>query len=74
MSDTQISEANGLLSDYLDTQQLAVELNLAPITVIKWRQTGRGPSYTRIGKRIAYRRAAVRAWLLAREVNLSRPA
>jgi hypothetical protein len=63
-----------LLSDYLDTEQLAAELRLHPMTVVRWRLRKEGPPCTRIGRRPMYKRSAVEKWLAAREEKASKSA
>ena len=41
-------------------------LGLKPQTLRKWRVTGGGPPYVRLGGRVAYRRADVDAWIADR--------
>lgn len=40
--------------DFLDTQQAAKILRQSVRTLQRWRWQGRGPSYSRIGRRILY--------------------
>jgi len=56
-----------LLDDYLSTEQLAAELDVAPITVKRWQALKQGPPVTRIGRRVLYRRSSVQAWLVKQE-------
>jgi hypothetical protein len=56
-----------VLDDYMDTEQLATELDVVPLTLIRWRLQKTGPPITRLGRRILYRRSSVQAWLAARE-------
>lgn len=32
-------------------------------TLERWRQTGEGPRYVKLGRRVGYRRAELEAWL-----------
>lgn len=53
----------------LQTADLAALLSCEPQTLRKWRLTGRGPPYIRLGGpagRVVYRRSDVDAWLDAR--------
>jgi hypothetical protein len=59
--------SNHLLSDYYDEHQLAEELDHDVRTLRGWRRYGKGPPFTRIGRRAFYRKSAVVEWLLARE-------
>jgi hypothetical protein len=56
-----------ILDDYLTRTELAAELGICERTLCRWRDLGQGPAITTIGKRPLYRRAAVAAWLAARE-------
>lgn len=58
---------SGILADYMDTAQLAAELDVTPLTIIRWRLQKQGPPVTHIGRRVLYRRSAVQAWLAAQE-------
>ena len=59
----------------MDTQPLLTEKTLAdwlgitPGCLAKWRITGEGPQFCRIGRRIGYRPEAVESWLDARVVT-----
>jgi len=61
------SASSPILDDYLDTEGLAAELGVSPITVVRWRLQKYGPPVTRFGRKILYRRTAVAAWLLKQE-------
>jgi Helix-turn-helix domain len=56
-----------LLDDYMTVEQLAAELGVTPLTVRRWQALKSGPPITRVGRKVFYRRPAVRAWLLKRE-------
>lgn len=47
----------------LTTDDLAKILQLEPSTLIGWRKTGKGPSFTRLGKTVYYPAAVVTAWI-----------
>lgn len=55
-----------LFDDLLDTQTLARKLGVRTNTLEKWRVRGDGPSYLRLGRRIAYDIRDVEAWLNTR--------
>lgn len=57
----------GLLDDFLSTEELAVELDVTPLTLVRWRMQKTGPPVTRLGRRILYRRSSLRTWLAAQE-------
>ena len=51
-------------SQLLDTAQVSSLLNLRAATLKKWRLTGTGPKYLRVGKRaIRYRLADVKRFI-----------
>jgi len=62
-----------ILTDYLTTPELAAELNLAPITLLRWRYANEGPAFTKVGRRVLYRRAAVAEWLAKQERSRMEP-
>lgn len=51
----------------LTTHDVAVQWGLSEITLRKWRMTGTGPRWVRLGRSVRYRRAAVDAFLAGRE-------
>ena len=59
-------EHNKVEQAYLDTEEAARYLCLAPITLYRKRVDGDGPPFSRIGGRVIYRRADVDAWVRAR--------
>ena len=56
-----------LLSDYLTEDQAAAELGICVRTLRRWRDLGRGPAITRLGRRCLYRRTTIANWLASRE-------
>jgi predicted DNA-binding transcriptional regulator AlpA len=50
-------------AEYLPESALCEEYPFSPRTVQRWRATGEGPPYIRVGRRILYRRSDVEAWL-----------
>ncbi len=54
-----------LMEENLNTPQSAKFLTLSPRTLEKWRLTGGGPPFRRLGRRIVYRLADLRAWVEA---------
>ncbi len=52
--------------ELLSAQQTAALLNLAPITLAKWRLQGTGPAFLKLGRRVAYRRVTIDEWLAAK--------
>ena len=54
-------------SAYLTEDQAAETLHVAPRTLQRWRVTGDGPAFCRIGpRRVAYRSSDVDAWAAGR--------
>ena len=56
-------------SSLLDTRAAAEYLCLSPRTLEKWRSTGVGPAYCRIGGGVRYRVADLDAFVAARTVG-----
>jgi hypothetical protein len=56
-----------LLSNLLTEGELAKELRVSDATLVSWRQKRIGPAYTKLGKRVFYRRESVAAWIAANE-------
>lgn len=63
MQNTDISRHNPIL--YYDTYTLAEHLGLSWETLKKWRQTGYGPPWIKIGQLVRYNVAEAEAWLAA---------
>ena len=68
------SEIAHVPGGYSAEAKVAAELNLSLRTLRKWRAEGRGPAFTKIGRRVFYRDASRDAWLRAREVQPVREA
>jgi len=51
------------MPDYLTVEEVAEMTRLSPSTIRWYRHTGTGPKSFKIGRRIAYRRTDVEAWL-----------
>jgi hypothetical protein len=60
---------HGLLADYIPEHDLAVDLDCCDRTIVRWRERGIGPAYTRLNGRIFYRRQAVAEWLQSLETK-----
>jgi hypothetical protein len=59
-----MSEAATILAtEYFTPQELAREMNVAQITLARWRARKVGPPFIRVGLRILYRRDSYRKWL-----------
>ena len=54
---------------YTPEREKAEQLGVALRTLRKWRQLGKGPPYTKLGKQVHYRDEAQTAWLKSREVQ-----
>jgi hypothetical protein len=61
-----------LTNDYLTVDQLAKELCVCHRTLNTWHEKNEGPPRTKMGARVLYRAAAVRAWLAKREERPAR--
>jgi predicted DNA-binding transcriptional regulator AlpA len=48
------------------TPEAAKRLGLGQSTLEKWRMTGEGPAFVRLGKIVGYEQRALDAWLKAR--------
>jgi hypothetical protein len=57
-------------SALMTQEQAASSLGLSPRTLEQWRLKGGGPAFIRMSHRcVRYRREALDAWLMAREVT-----
>jgi predicted DNA-binding transcriptional regulator AlpA len=56
-----------MTDELLDTEAVARYAGLSPVTLRKWRMTGAGPRFVRLGRAVRYRRAELDAWLSRRE-------
>ncbi len=65
-NDTDIDPAgaatSALFARHLNQEQLARRWSLSPRTLERWRSTGTGPTYLRLGGRIAYRLEDIEAF------------
>lgn len=61
------AESGGLLDGWMSRAELACELGLSTDTLARWETRRIGPPCVRIGRRIVYRRGAVREWLVGQE-------
>jgi len=55
-----------LKDELLDTGQVAQLCSLSEMTLRKWRMTGEGPRFIRLGRSVRYRQADLEAFLAAR--------
>lgn len=54
------------MAEFLSPKELSVFLNTPERTIERWRLTGHGPSFHRLGRLVRYRRSDAEAWLAAR--------
>jgi len=52
--------------ELLDTERVAKVCGLSEVTLRKWRITGEGPRFVRLGRAVRYRRADLDAYLAER--------
>lgn len=52
-----------LLNGYMKPDELAEQLDVAEITLRKWRSQKRGPPFIKAGRQVLYSRTAVTKWL-----------
>lgn len=55
--------------DLLDTKAAAARVGLSTVTLERYRLTGAGPQFAKLGKAVRYRPADLDAWVAARLVN-----
>jgi hypothetical protein len=60
-------ETTEILKNYRTRKQLAADLNVAELTLIRWEQDRKGPPVTRIGRQVLYSRAGTERWLASLE-------
>jgi hypothetical protein len=60
-------DAAAILDDYFTDIECPAELGIAPLTLAIWRTQRKGPPVTRVGRKVYYRKASVRAWLQSQE-------
>jgi hypothetical protein len=56
-----------ILSNYRTRKDLAVELNVAEMTLIRWELDHKGPPVTRIGRQVLYSKTGTEQWLRSLE-------
>lgn len=49
--------------DLMSTREVAAHLRVRPQTLKKWRILGTGPRFVKIGFRVFYRSADIKAWI-----------
>ncbi|MCO4092830.1 MAG: DNA-binding protein [Sphingorhabdus sp.] len=57
------------MTELINAKQTAQHLCIIEGTLAKWRLTGEGPKFLRVGRRIAYDPRDVQTWLDARRVS-----
>ena len=57
----------GLLKDWISRHDLAISLGVSEDTLWRWDAKRTGPQSIKLGRKVYYRRSAVRSWLEARE-------
>jgi predicted DNA-binding transcriptional regulator AlpA len=60
-------QSDSLLDDWLSRADLAKELGVSVDTLGRWETRRTGPICIRLGRRVYYRKNAVREWLCAQE-------
>ena len=58
-----------LLSDWMGRSELAGVLEVSEETLRRWQAQGIGPPLAKLGRRVLYRREAVRQWMVRREMG-----
>lgn len=58
-----------MVPDVLDTREAAAYVRLSKPTLERFRLTGEGPCYAKMGKAVRYRRADLDAWLSSRLIR-----
>lgn len=56
-----------MTDELLDTDAMASYIGLSPVTLRKWRMTGDGPRFLRLGRAVRYRKKELDAFLAGRE-------
>ena len=78
MLDTQEINQSGpdmdLLVDWISRHDLAISLGVSEDTLWRWDAKRTGPQSIKLGRKVYYRRSAVRSWLETRETARKIPA
>ena len=61
--------SEALLSDYLTETELAGALHMTVRGLQLWRAKRQGPAWTKLGRKVVYRRGAVVDWMKAQETQ-----
>jgi excisionase family DNA binding protein len=62
-------EAVAMTLDILTTPEAAAYTRMSKPTLERWRLTGDGPIYVKLGKAVRYRRADLDAWLASKLIH-----
>lgn len=62
-------QSDGVLDDWISRAGLAKELGVSVDTLGRWETRRMGPPCIRLGRRVYYRKDAVRQWLRERETK-----
>ena len=54
------------------SNEFADSIDHSPRTVQRWRTTGEGPAYIKLGKRVFYQRSVIQAWLRGKTIANTR--
>ncbi|MDR6511480.1 putative DNA-binding transcriptional regulator AlpA [Novosphingobium capsulatum] len=55
--------------DLLDTKAAAQHVGLSPVTMERFRLTGEGPQYAKLGKSVRYRTCDLDAWVASKLIR-----
>jgi len=66
MLDDETHSASKLAPDLLNERQVADLICQSVRTIQKWRVTGQGPAFYKLGRSVRYRRSEVFDWIEAR--------
>jgi hypothetical protein len=58
-----------VVQNLLDTRNAAARIGVSPITLERWRVTGEGPIYAKLGKAVRYRPSDLDNWVASKLVT-----
>lgn len=73
MTEQTTGTPEGLLDDWMQRQELASIIGVSSDTLKRWETRRIGPPCIRIGRKVLYRRGAVKDWLLEQECRKAGP-
>lgn len=73
MTEHTTGTPEGLLDDWMPRQELAGIIGVSSDTLKRWETRRIGPPCIRIGRKVFYRRGAVKDWLLEQESRKAGP-